>query len=347
MRKKQYSVITHLVRLSILILIVILNEINILISSDKKINLNSKIFIAGHKGLVGSAIYKKFKIAGYKNLLIPDRSYLDLTNINDTRSYLIDNKPDYMILAAGYTGGILENKNHPDKLLRINLQIQLNALSVAYETNIKKTIFFGSSCMYPKYCKQPIKEDFLLMGKPDDNSLSYALAKLTGLQMCSSYNAMLGTNNFISIIPNTVYGPNDNFNPDTGHVLSALISRFHKAKILGLNDITLWGSGNAKREFLFSDDLAEMCMLIIEKENSLNSIINIGSGYEITIKNLSKEIAKTVGFEGKINWDKSFSDGVKKKLLSSDRAHSFGWKPKTSLLEGLKKTYNWFLENQK
>ena len=320
-----------------------------MISNNKKetINYSSKIFIAGHNGLIGSAILKKFKNAGYKNVLTKKRSELDLIDNNETFDFFKKERPDVLILAAGYTGGILENKKNPHKLLQENLQIQLNALSSAYNTNVQKAIFFGSSCMYPKYSDQPIKESFLLNGKPDENSLSYALAKLAGLQMCDAYNSLLKKNTFVSLIPNTVYGPNDNFNHNSGHVLSSLIQRFHKAKVLNLENIQLWGSGKAKREFIFSEDLADMCLIAIEGKIINNfSTLNVGSGNEISIEQLSKEIAHIIGYNGKITWDNTKPDGVARKLLCSRRAMSLGWKPKTDFLYGLNKTYKWFLEHK-
>ena len=275
----------------------------------------NKIFVAGHNGLIGSAVVNKFKSSGFKNILTVPRSKLDLTNASNTYNFLKTEKPDYVVLAAGYTGGILENKINSHELLNLNLKIQLNIISTAFEIGVKKLIFFGSSCMYPKEVLQPMVETNLLKGKPDENSLSYALAKLIGLEMCRNYNRIMNSNNFISLIPNTVYGPKDNFDPNTGHVISSLISRFLKAKTLKQDTISLWGTGNVKREFLFSEDLAEICLLILENDNfDIDPIINVGSGEEISIKKLSKEIAKLTKYDGKIIWDKTKPNVDSRKL---------------------------------
>ena len=317
-----------------------------MIKNNFLIDRSSKIFVAGHKGLIGSAIITKLSKSGYSNLLIEDRSNLDLCDTKQTLRFLTDNKPDCMILAAGYTGGVLENKHYSHKLFDLNTRIELSALTAAYMAGTKKVIFFGSSCMYPKNCFQPMEEADLLNGSPDESSLSYALAKLVGLQICKSYNSLAGAQKFITLIPNTVYGPNDNFNPESGHVISALLNKFHKAQEYGLVEVTLWGSGKVKREFLFSEDLAEMCLLILEKNNDLEcSVFNIGSGYEVSILNLSKKIAEIVGFKGKVKWDKTNLDGVDRKILSSKRSQKIGWKAKTPLSEGLIKTYEWFVKN--
>lgn len=307
--------------------------------------LKKKIFVAGHKGLIGSAVLKKLIESGYKNIRTEKKVNLDLTNYEETLSFFKKNDFDYVILAAGYTGGILENKKNAHELLNQNLQIQLNIFSISYMVNIKKLIFFASSCMYPKYCQQPLSEELLLTGKPDKTSLSYALAKLTGVEMCKNYNNLFKSNRFISLIPNTVYGPNDNFNYETGHVLSSLISRFEAAVRQKKTSITLWGSGRVKREFLYSSDLASMCKIILDKENLPTYVINVGSGDEISINELSKKIAKILDYKGNILWDCSKPDGVPRKLLSSKNARSLGWIPEVKLDAGIMNTCKWYKNN--
>lgn len=307
---------------------------------------NSKIFIQGHKGLIGSAITNALINNGYKNLITIDRNELDLTNSTKVKDFFYNNGIEIVIMAAGKVGGINENQLVPFDFLSKNLSIQLNTFSSAIENNIEKIIFFGSSCMYPKFCKQPMTENLLLTGKLESSSLSYAIAKLSGIELCLSYNRQYRKKNFIPLIPNSVYGPNDDFNPSTGHVLSSLIQRFHEAKLNNANEIELWGTGNPRREFLHSSDLANAVIKILEHDKfNLEFPINIGTGKDYSIRELADKINKLVDFKGKIIWNKSKIDGTHQKLLDNNKIRSLGWKPQIELDDGLKSTYEWYIKN--
>lgn len=309
-------------------------------------NKSSRIFVAGHRGLIGSAFMRFFQKNGYSQIFTCSRAELDLSNRNAVFDFFHRTRPEYVIFAAGKVGGIVENKTYPTIFLQQNLEIQLNVFAAAQEFAVQRFIFFGSSCMYPRECCQPMKEDLLLTGKPEQTSMAYAMAKLTGVQMCLAYNAQYGVNRFLPVIPNSVYGCNDNFDPVSGHVLSALINRFHEAKKNGFTEVTLWGSGKPRREFLFADDLVEACQILLEN-NSLDTTlpINIGPGEDISIQELAKIVAETVGYEGKIFWDTTKPDGALRKLLDSHKIKSLGWEPRTSLEQGLKETYTWYLHH--
>jgi len=306
---------------------------------------NSRIFIAGHKGLIGSACMRRFQSQGYTQLLYRLRSELELSDRDALFDFFSQYRPEYVILAAGKVGGILENTKMPADFMTQNLQIQLNVFAAAHKFGAKRVLFFGSSCMYPRECPQPIQEDALLSGKPEPTSLPYALAKLAGLQLCISYNAQYGANLFIPLIPNSVYGMHDNFDPATGHVLSVLIHRFHAAKIQNAQSVTLWGSGTPKREFLFADDLAAACERILISED-VHLPINIGSGMEVSISELAELIAHVIGYDGQILWDSSKPDGAPRKLLHNGRMKSLGWAAETSLEEGIRHTYGWYKDWQ-
>lgn len=306
--------------------------------------INSKIYIAGHTGLVGSAIVRKLKKLGYNNLCLKTRKELDLLDPKRVKVFFNKEKPEYVFLAAAKVGGIMANKNYPADFIYQNLQIQNNIINSSYTTNVKKLLFLGSSCIYPKLAKQPIKEEYLLTGPLEQTNNAYAIAKIAGIIECQSYNKQHGTN-FISIMPTNLYGPNDNFDLENSHVLPALIRKFHEAKINNKPEVTIWGSGKAKREFLHVDDLASASIFLMKKYDD-NEIINVGTGEDISIKELVKTIKEIVDFKGKILWDKSKPDGTPRKLLDVKKLSSLGWSYKISLRDGIKSTYNWYKENE-
>jgi GDP-L-fucose synthase len=304
-------------------------------------NNNSKIYIAGHRGLVGSALKRKLENEGYVNLICKTRSELDLLNQAEVENFFKKEKPDYVFLAAAKVGGILANKTQKADFIYENLQIQNNIIHNAYKYKVKKLLFLGSSCIYPKLCEQPIKEEYLMTGPLEETNDAYAIAKIAGIKMCQSYNKQFKTN-FISVMPTNLYGPNDNFNLETSHVLPALLRRFHEAKVNNLKKVTVWGSGSPMREFLHVDDLADACVFLMNNYNQ-SEIVNIGTGTDITIKELAETIKTITGFQGKLEWDKSKPDGTPRKLLNVSRLHKLGWKHNINLKEGIEKTYEWFL----
>lgn len=308
---------------------------------------NSRIYVAGHRGLIGSAFVRRFQTDGYANVIVRDRASLDLGDADQVQTFFKEQQPEIVILAAGKVGGIVENKTYPADFITQNLAIQLNVIRSAHLAGVKRLVFFGSSCMYPRECAQPMMEEALLTGKPEPTSIAYAIAKLAGVQMCLSYNRQYGHNRFLPVIPNSVYGANDNFDPASGHVLSALINRFHAAKRSGNDHVTLWGTGSPCREFLYSDDLVDACMSLLQ--NDLQGIelpINIGPGEDISIKELAELVADVVGYDGMIEWDTAKPDGTPRKLLDSARMNAAGWSARTSLKDGILQTYKWYLEHK-
>lgn len=314
----------------------------------------TKIFIAGHNGLVGSAILRKFHIEGYKNLILRKSSQLDLTNQVSVDVFFKKKKPEIVILAAAKVGGIYANSTYPAEFIYKNLMIQSNVIHAAFNNGVKRFIYLGSSCVYPKKSKQPIKEDYLLSGKLEKTNSAYAIAKIAGLIMCQSYNYQYKyKTDYRCLMPTNLYGPNDNYHNLDSHVIPALIRRIHEAKIKNIKKIKIWGSGKAKREFLYSDDLADatLFLLKIKKEkykkylNNEYNIVNIGSGYEYTVKDLAKTIAKVIDFKGKIICDREKPEGTSRKFLSNKILTKLGWKPQVNLYEGLKKTYKDYLNN--
>jgi GDP-L-fucose synthase len=303
---------------------------------------NSKIFVAGHNGLVGSALVRNLKKDGFTNILTVEHSELDLIDQSSVKSFFKENNPEYVFLAAAKVGGIYANSTYPAEFVFNNAQIELNIINESWKCGVKKLIFLGSSCIYPKYAPQPMREDSLLSGYLEPANEGYAIAKITGIIMCRSYNKQYGTN-YISVMPTNLYGPNDNYHLMNSHVLPALIRKFHEAKTQNSSEITLWGSGNATREFLYSDDLAEACILLMGNYKS-SEIVNIGTGVEITIKELASHIKEIVGYKGKINFNMSNLDGPPRKLLDCSKIHNMGWHHKVELIEGLKQTYENFLE---
>ena len=308
---------------------------------------SSKIFIAGHNGLVGSALTRKLKEKGFNNLVFRLHAELDLTDQPAVDRFFKTEHPEYVFLAAAKVGGIYANNTYPADFIFSNLQVQMNVINAAWKIGVKKLLFLGSSCIYPKYCPQPMREDALLSGQLEPTNEAYAIAKIAGIIMCKSYNRQYGTN-FISVMPTNLYGPNDNYHPLNSHVLPALIRRFHEAKVSKSPKVTIWGTGNPTREFLYSDDLADACIFLMEKHNG-NDIVNIGSGKEVTIRELAMTIKKAVGYEGEIDFDVSKPDGTPRKLLDCSKLHAMGWRHKIELEEGIKMAYQDFvrmLENK-
>lgn len=306
-------------------------------------DLSSKIYIAGHRGLVGSAITEVLQAQGYNNLISRSHKELDLLDQKATANFFQKEKPEYVFLAAAKVGGIMANKTHPADFIYQNLQVQNNVIHNSYLHEVKKLLFLGSSCIYPRDCSQPIKEEYLLTRQLEPTNEPYAIAKIAGIKMCQAYNRQYGTN-FISVMPTNLYGPNDNFDLENSHVLPALIRKFHEAKINNQKEVVVWGTGAAKREFLHADDLADACVFLMQNYND-SEIINIGTGEDISIKELAEMIKDIVGFAGKIAWDTSKPDGTPRKLLDVGKLHGLGWKHKISLKDGLETTYKWYRHN--
>lgn len=308
-------------------------------------NKQAKIYIAGHLGLVGSAIVRALKKQGYKNLILKTRKELDLLSQEKVNRFFAQQKPNYVFLAAAKVGGILANQTYPAEFIYENLTVQNNVLQAAYKNKVKKLIFLGSSCIYPKNCPQPIKEEYLLSSPLESTNEAYAIAKISGVKMCEFYNRQYGTK-FIAVMPTNLYGENDNFDLVSSHVLPAMIRKFHEAKVSGSSEVILWGTGKPRREFLHVDDLAAALVFLINNYDG-QEIINIGCGQDLTIKELANKIKTVTGYKGKIIWDKTKPDGTPRKLLNINRLKKLGFKSSISLDEGLKMTYAWFLENEK
>jgi len=305
---------------------------------------NSKIYVAGHKGLAGSAITRKLIALGYTNLIFRTFEELDLMDQKATADFFATEKPEYVFLAAAKVGGIKANEDYPADFIFQNLQIQSNIISNAHKNGVKKLLFLGSSCIYPRDCAQPIKEEYLMTGPLEKTNEAYAIAKIAGIKMCQAYNKQYGTK-FISVMPTNLYGPNDNFDLESSHVLPALLRKFHDAKVENKNEVVMWGSGSPMREFLHVDDLADACVHLMNVYDG-SEIVNIGTGIDIKIIDLANLIKKIVGFEGQIVKDETKPDGTPQKLLDVSKLHSLGWQPKTDLKEGLRITYEWFLKNK-
>ena len=315
-------------------------------------NLNDKIYIAGHRGLVGSAVLRNLESKGFNNLLTKSHKDLDLTNQTKVKNFFYEEKPDYVILAAAKVGGIHANNTYPADFIYQNTMIETNIIHSAFENKVKRLLFLGSTCIYPKEIEQPMREDALLSNKLEPTNEAYALSKILGIKLCESYNRQHGTD-FRSVMPTNLYGINDNFDPENSHVIPGLMQRFHNAKINNDNEVMVWGTGNAMREFLFVDDMAEASLFVlgidkeIYDENTLPMIshINVGSGKDITIKELAEIMREVVGFEGKISFDNSKPDGSARKLIDVSRLLKMGWKNSTSLRKGLEHTYDWYKNN--
>ena len=315
---------------------------------------DSRIFIAGHSGMVGSAIKRRLLNKGYNNLLCPSRKDLDLLDFVMVQNWFKDNKPDVVILAAAKVGGIYANNYYTADFILENLKIQTNVIENSWKNNVKRFLFLGSSCIYPKFANQPLKEDYLLNGKLENTNESYAIAKIAGIKLCSALKKQYGFD-AISLMPTNLYGYGDNYHPSNSHVLPALLSKFYEAKIKGLKEVLCWGTGTPKREFLFVDDLAEAVIFVLEEVsikhkslyddfNNFVGILNVGTGTDITIKELAKVISSIVGYEGNIIWDSSKPDGTPRKLLDVSKLNKMGWSANTELKEGIKFTLDSYIE---
>jgi GDP-L-fucose synthase len=313
---------------------------------------NRKIYLAGHSGMVGSAIKRKLEADGYTNLIYRELSELNLIRQTEVEEFFAEQKPDVVIVAAAKVGGILANNTYRAEFIYDNLMIESNIIQQAYSVNVKKLIFLGSSCIYPKLAAQPLKEEYLLSDYLEFTNEPYAIAKIAGIKLCENYYRQYGSN-FYSVMPTNLYGPNDNFNLETSHVLPALIRKFHEAKKKNLPSVTLWGTGKPMREFMFVDDLAEAVVFALENIDAENiykkgiSHINIGTGEDLTISELANIISEVTSYSGSIEYDTSKPDGTPRKLMDVSRINQLGWKYKTGLKEGIEKTYEWFKSNIK
>jgi len=318
-------------------------------------NLNSKIYIAGHRGLVGSAIVKNLELKGYTNLVYRTHKELDLLNQNDVEEFFEIEKPEYVILAAAKVGGIVANNTYRADFIYENLQIQNNVIHQAYKNNVTKLLFLGSTCIYPKNAPQPMPEDCLLTDTLEYTNEPYAIAKIAGIKMCESYNLQYGTN-YISVMPTNLYGPNDNFDLETSHVLPALLRKMHEAKLNNTPQVEIWGSGKPRREFLYSEDMADACVFILESRNYKdtydsntkevrNTHINIGTGVDISIEELALTIKHIVGYDGELYFNDTKPDGTMIKLTDPSKLHDLGWKHKVELEDGIRMMYEWYLGN--
>jgi GDP-L-fucose synthase len=304
-------------------------------------NQESKVYVAGHGGLVGSAILRRLESAGYDNLLTRGRDELDLLSPPHVDEFFAAERPEYVFLAAARVGGILANSTYPVEFLQDNLRIELNVIEAAYRHGVKKLLFLGSSCIYPKYAPQPMKEAHLLTGELEPTNQPYAIAKIAGIELCQAYNRQYGTN-FVSVMPTNLYGPGDNFDLRNSHVLPALIRKFHEAKEHREPSVAVWGTGAPRREFLYVDDLADACFFLMHHYSG-GEIVNIGVGQDISVGELAELVREVVGYGGEIAYDTSKPDGTPRKLLDVSKLSSLGWKARTSLREGIERTYHWYL----
>lgn len=315
----------------------------------------AKIYIAGHRGLVGSALVKNLTAKGYSNFVTRTHAELDLTNQAVVDSFIAQEKPDYVFLAAAKVGGIHANNEYPAEFIRDNLAIQTNIIHAAYQNQVKRLMFLGSSCIYPKLAPQPMKEEHLLTSELEPTNRPYALAKIAGIEMCWAYNRQYKTQ-YLAVMPTNLYGPGDNYHPQNSHVIPALIRRFHEAKLAKAPSVTVWGTGTPKREFLYSEDMADACVYLMnlpdaqfvsllgqDRNDGLAPLVNIGVGHDMTIRELAETVATTVGYQGKLEFDATKPDGTPRKLMNVDRLHAMGWKAKTEMREGLAVAYQEFL----
>ena len=315
-------------------------------------NKTSKIFVAGHKGMVGSAVLRRLTSAGYFNILVSQRDNIDLTRQKEVEDWFHEEKFDVVVDCAAKVGGIHANNEYRADFIYENLQIQNNLMHSSFKTGVKKFLFLGSVCIYPKFADQPIKEEYLLRSPLEPTNEPYAIAKIAGIKTCESYYKQHGCN-FLSVMPTNLYGPNDNFHPKNSHVLPALLKRFHEALVHNSQDVKIWGTGEAMREFMHVDDLADACVYVLENLSAEDlysqniSQLNIGSGEEISIKNLAYLIAKVVGYEGGVSFDLDKPDGTLRRVLDSSRLNKLGWTHKMNLERGVEETYNWYKKNEK
>lgn len=308
--------------------------------------LDSKIYVAGHRGLAGSAIMRRLIAAGYKNVITHGHNELNLIDQHATHLFFEKERPEFVFLAAAKVGGIHANNTYRADFIYQNLMIECNIIHAAYLNGVKKLLFLGSSCIYPKSAPQPMKEEHLLTGLLEATNEPYAIAKISGIKMCGAYNNQYGTN-YISAMPTNLFGPGDNYDLQNSHVLPALIRKMHEAKISGVNEVVVWGTGTQRREFLYSDDLADACVFLMESRSAkdIGEFVNIGSGREVTISQLADLVAEVVGYSGRLVFDSSKPDGAPRKLLDVSRLHTLGWQAKTEFQEGVAKTYMDFLQN--
>ena len=304
---------------------------------------NAKIYVAGHRGMVGSAIVRQLESQGYTNIIVRTHKELDLTRQDQVEKFFAEEKPEYVFLAAAKVGGIMGNATAKADFMYDNMILEMNVIHAAWKNGCKKLEFLGSSCIYPKFAPQPMKEDCLLTSSLEPTNEAYALAKISGLKYCEYLNTQYGTD-YISVMPTNLYGPNDNYHPEHSHVLPALIRRFHEAKEAGVKSVTCWGDGSPLREFMYVDDLADLCVFLMNNYSG-NETVNAGTGKELTIKELTELVAKVVGYEGEILWDPSKPNGTPRKLLDVSKAAGLGWTYKTELEDGIRLTYKDFLEN--
>lgn len=326
-------------------------------------NKNSRIYVAGHRGLVGSAILRRLESEGYSNLIVRISKELDLRRQADVEAFFEKERPEHVFLAAAKVGGIMANNSYPADFIYDNIMIQTNIIHASCKYGVKKLLFLGSSCIYPKYAPQPMKEEYLLTGELEPTNEPYAVAKIAGIKMCQAYNGQHGTN-FISVMPTNLYGPDDNFDLETSHVLPAMIRKFHEGKVKDKTEIeteikvktedfaqpqpdsvVIWGTGTPRREFLYIDDLSDACLFLMEEYDG-SEIINVGVGEDISIRDLALLIKEIVGYEGDIAYNSSMPDGTPRKLLDVSKLNALGWKAKTSLREGIARTYDWYVKNK-
>lgn len=315
-------------------------------------NLNDKIYIAGHRGLVGSAIVRQLELRGFTNILKPTREDLELTNQEEVKNFFQQERPDYAILAAAKVGGILANKTYPAEFIYQNMMIEANFINSAYESEVKRLLFLGSTCIYPKAVEQPMREEALLTDLLEPTNEPYAIAKIAGIKLCESYNRQYNTD-FRSVMPTNLYGINDNFHPENSHVIPALMQRIHQAKVNNDADLAVWGTGNAMREFLYVDDMAAASLFVLELDKktykantkAMLSHINVGTGVDLSIRELAEIMKEVIGYKGKLTFDSSKPDGAPRKLTDISRLSTMGWKYSVGLKDGLSKTYNWYLKN--
>lgn len=306
---------------------------------------NAKIYVAGHRGLVGSSILRALDRAGYKNVVYRTHQELNLTDFQAVKNFFEQEKPEYVFLAAAKVGGIWANKTHKAEFIYENLQIQNSVIKNSYDNGVKKLLFLGSSCIYPRMCPQPIKEEYLLSGNLEETNDAYAIAKISGLMMCRAFRQQYGVD-YISAMPTNLYGYNDNFDLETSHVLPALMRKVHEAKENNAPEVTIWGTGSVLREFLFVDDLAD-ALVFLMNEYSGEEHVNVGTGTDVSIKELAQLICKVIDYNGKLVFDTSKPDGTPKKLLNVSKINSLGWKAATELEDGIRKTYEWYLKEYK
>ena len=304
---------------------------------------SDKIFVAGYRGMVGSALMRRLEAEAFSNVVTRERAQLDLTDESAVAKFFAEEKPDIVILAAAKVGGIKANNDYPVEFLVENLRIQNNVIRSAYDNGVRKLLFLGSSCIYPKFARQPIAESALLTGPLEQTNEAYAIAKIAGIKLCQAFSCEYGAN-FISAMPTNLYGPNDNFDLETSHVLAALLRKAHEAKMHNDQKLIVWGTGKPRREFLHVDDLASACLLLLEKYDS-PEIINVGCGEDSSIRELAELICEVVGFDGELAWDTTKPDGTPRKLLDVSKIRALGWKPAIPLRDGIKRTYNWFVAN--